>query len=313
MTLEVRGLKVRRGDSEVIGDLDLDVAQGEWLAVVGPNGAGKTTLLHAIAGLLHFQGDIRLSGQDLRRLPRRRLARLVALMPQQPVVPVGMAVRELIALGRTPFLGRFATESAVDRQAVDIEIARLGLTGLAERPADSLSGGELQRVMLARALCQEPRVILLDEPTSALDLGHQQSVLDLVDQMRAERGLTVVAAMHDLTLAGQYADRLLLIDRGTQVRNGPPSEVLSVGLLNQTYAARVEVLNRDSGPRSFRCVVSGSAMRPPSGVSNLESGTGGQHRNLDSIFQAQLGLDGCDVTFDGRVRQVKSRPNFCVS
>lgn len=248
MTLEVRGLKVRRGDSEVIGDLDLDVAQGEWLAVVGPNGAGKTTLLHAIAGLLHFQGDIRLSGQDLRRLPRRRLARLVALMPQQPVVPVGMAVRELIALGRTPFLGRFATESAVDRQAVDIEIARLGLTGLAERPADSLSGGELQRVMLARALCQEPRVILLDEPTSALDLGHQQSVLDLVDQMRAERGLTVVAAMHDLTLAGQYADRLLLIDRGTQVRNGPPSEVLSVGLLNQTYAARVEVLNRDSGP-----------------------------------------------------------------
>lgn len=246
--VEGRGVTIRRGDAEIVRGLDLTVARGEWLAVVGPNGAGKTTLLHAIAGLLPFTGEIRIQGQDPRTLSRRRLARLVALMPQQPVVPPGMAVRDLISLGRTPFLGRFATESPTDRRAVDNEIARLGLGALADRSADELSGGELQRVMLARALCQEPEVILLDEPTSALDLGHQQSVLDLVDQMRAERGVTVLAAMHDLTLAGQYAHRMLLIDRGRVVRDGAPGDVMTADLLNQTYAARVEVLQRTFGP-----------------------------------------------------------------
>lgn len=246
--VEGHHVHIRRGDAEVVRDLTFSVTSGEWLAVVGPNGAGKTTLLHALAGLLPFSGTLKLGEEDPRTLPRRRLARIVALMPQQPVVPPGMTSRELISLGRTPFLGRFATESAADQRAVDTEIARLGLGALADRPADSLSGGELQRVMLARALCQEPQVLLLDEPTSALDLGHQQSVLDLVDQMRSERGLTVLAAMHDLTLAGQYAHRILLINRGQVVRDGKPFEVLAPDLLNDTFSARVEVLTRDSGP-----------------------------------------------------------------
>ncbi|WP_232549492.1 ABC transporter ATP-binding protein [Propioniciclava soli] len=246
--LECRGLGVRRGEAQVVHDLDLVVDAGAWVAVVGPNGAGKTSLLHGIAALTPVTGHLRLGNDDPHQLSRRALARRVALMAQQPVVPTGMTVRELVALGRTPFLRRFGTESATDRAAVQHELTRLGLATLADRPADRLSGGELQRVMLARALCQQPTLLLLDEPTSALDIGHQQSVLDLVDEQRHERGLTVLAAMHDLTLAAQYADRMVLLDRGVLVQDGPPADVLDARQLNETYGARVDVLPRPAGP-----------------------------------------------------------------
>lgn len=248
MIVACRGVGVHRGGVPIIVDLDLGVRAGEWAAIVGPNGAGKTTFLHAIAGLLPTTGTLRVAGEDPARLPRRSLARLVALMPQQPVVPPGMTARELIELGRTPFLRRFGTETPTDRAAVEAEITHLGLGSFVDRPADQLSGGELQRVLLARALCQQPQVLLLDEPTSALDIGHQQTVLDLVDDLRSERGLTVVAAMHDLTLAAQYADRMVLMERGRVLRDGTPADVLQTSTLNQAYAARVEVLPRTSGP-----------------------------------------------------------------
>ncbi|MDN5569760.1 MAG: ABC transporter ATP-binding protein [Propionibacteriaceae bacterium] len=246
--LECRGVGVRRGDVEVVHDLSLTVDAGAWVAVVGPNGAGKTSLLHGVAALTPVTGHLRLGGDDPHGLTRRALARRVALMAQQPVVPPGIIVRDLVALGRTPFLRRFGTESAADRDAVERELIRLRLTTLAARPADRLSGGELQRVMLARALCQEPDLLLLDEPTSALDIGHQQGVLDLIDEQRHERGLTVLAAMHDLTLAAQYADRMILLDRGRLVHDGTPAEVLRAEPLNRTYSARVEVLGRPAGP-----------------------------------------------------------------
>ena len=180
--------------------------------------------------------------------PRRQVARVVALMPQRPVVPEGTTVRELVALGRTAHLRRFGTETAADRDAVERTLHRLELDQLADRPALGLSGGELQRVVLGRALAQEPRVLLLDEPTSALDIGHQQSVLDLVDAMRLQDELTVVAAMHDLTLAGQYGRRVVLMDQGRVVADASPSEVLRPVRLADVYGARVEVLQRDTGP-----------------------------------------------------------------
>ena len=257
--LSCRGVGVHRGDNAVVSDLTMTVRTGEWVALVGPNGAGKTSLLHAVAGLLPATGELRVDGHHPMALGRRALARVVALMPQRPVVPPGMSARHLIALGRTPYLGRFATESAADRDAVDHEITRLGLAGFADRPADQLSGGELQRCILARALCQQPRLLLLDEPTSALDIGHQQTVLDLVDELRAERGLTVLAAMHDLTLAAQYADRMVLLDQGRVVHDGPPADVLSAARLGATYGARVEVLDRPAGP----AVVPIRATHPP--------------------------------------------------
>ena len=183
-------MNVDRGGVRVVTDVDLVVEPGEWVAVVGPNGAGKTSLLHAVAGLIPATGHLRVGGLDPAHAPRRRMARAVALMPQRPVVPEGISVRELVALGRTPHLRRFGTESAADRDAVERTLDRLDLSELADRPALGVSGGELQRVVLARALAQEPQVLLLDEPTSALDIGHQQSVLDLVGAMRLQDELT---------------------------------------------------------------------------------------------------------------------------
>jgi iron complex transport system ATP-binding protein len=246
--LECRGVSVERGGTRVVTDVDLVVEPGDWVAIVGPNGAGKTSLLHAVAGLIPAIGDLRVAGLDPGQAARRQVARVVALMPQRPVVPEGTTVRELVALGRTPHLRRFGTETAADRDAVERTLDRLELIELAERPALGLSGGELQRVVLGRALAQEPRVLLLDEPTSALDIGHQQGVLDLVDTLRRQDGLTVVAAMHDLTLAGQYGRRVVLIHEGRLVADGAPADVLKPTRLSEVYGARVEVLPRAGGP-----------------------------------------------------------------
>ncbi len=246
--VECRDVGVERGGVPVVTGVELEIETGDWVAVVGPNGAGKTSLLHAIAGLLPASGRIVVAGLDPSHASRRRMARVVALMPQSPIVPEGVSVRELVQLGRTPHLKRFGTESAADRAAVERTIRRLELEELADRPAVELSGGELQRVVLGRALAQEPQVLLLDEPTSALDIGHQQAVLDLVNTMRVEDGLTVVAAMHDLTLAGHYGRRVVLLHEGRVVADGSPEAVLEPARLADVYAARVEVLQRDAGP-----------------------------------------------------------------
>ena len=246
--LACRGLRVTRGRTEVLRGVDLTVPAGSWVSLVGPNGSGKTTLLFALAGLIPSTGHVEVGGVTPRLAGRRRLARTVAMMPQRPVVPEGVTARELIRLGRTPHIPRFGTESERDLVVVDTVIDHLGLHDLSGRIATTLSGGELQRVVLARSLAQEPRVLLLDEPTSALDIGHQQQVLDLVDSMRRESGLTVVAAMHDLTSAAQYGERLVLLDRGRVAADGPPEKVLTAERIGQVYDVRVEVLAHRDGP-----------------------------------------------------------------
>lgn len=243
-----RDLHVARDGVPVLHGIDLSVTAGSWVSLVGPNGSGKTTLLFALAGLIPSRGEVEVGGLVPRRAGRRRVSRTVAMMPQRPVVPERVTARELIRLGRTPHIPRFGTESEHDLVVVDRVIDRLGLGDLADRVATTLSGGELQRVVLGRSLAQEPRILLLDEPTSALDIGHQQQVLDLVDSMRRENGLTVIAAMHDLTSAAHYGERLVLLDRGRVVADGPPREVLTAERLGQVYGARVEVLDRRDGP-----------------------------------------------------------------
>lgn len=247
IAVSCRDLHVARDRTPVLHGIDLSVPAGSWISLVGPNGSGKTTLLFALAGLIPSTGHVEINGLTPRRAGRRLLARAVAMMPQRPVVPEGVTARELIRLGRTPHIPRFGTESARDHQVVDSVIDRLGLQELAPRIATTLSGGELQRVVLARSLAQEPRILLLDEPTSALDIGHQQQVLDLVDSMRREGGLTVVAAMHDLTSAAHYGERMVLLDGGRVVADGRPDEVLTAERVAQVYDARVEVLDRPDG------------------------------------------------------------------
>jgi iron complex transport system ATP-binding protein len=221
------------------------VDRGEWVTVIGPNGAGKTTLLRAFAGLLTFAGHVLVEGQAVLSSTRRQLARQIALVPQHPQTPPELTVAEYVLLGRTPHIGYFATETRTDRLAAERAIARLGLRQFTNRLLGSLSGGELQRVVLARALAQEAPILLLDEPTSALDLGRQQDALELLDELRRDSELTVLSAMHDLSLAGQYADRLLLLDRGHVVAQGNPDAVLSEEVIAAHYDAKVRVIHEN--------------------------------------------------------------------
>jgi cobalamin transport system ATP-binding protein len=240
-------VSVRFGRHEVVRSVTAEVGRGEWVALIGPNGAGKTTLLRAIAGLVPASGSIVVLGAPVARLGRREVARRVALVPQIPAMPPALTVTEYVTLGRTPYISYLATESTRDHEAVGRALDRLELDGLAGRLLGSLSGGERQRAVLARALVQDAPVLLLDEPTSALDIGHQQQALELLDALRADAGLTLVAAMHDLTLAAQYADRILLMDDGRVVADGDPETVLSEDRLSRHYAASVRVLRDGDG------------------------------------------------------------------
>jgi iron complex transport system ATP-binding protein len=246
--VELRGVDVSLDGHEIVRGIDLSVADGEWVTVIGPNGAGKSTLLRAIGGLVRCQGVVDLFGRPAAALGRRERARLVAMVPQDPVVPTGMAVVDYVLLGRTPHIPPLGRESAADLTAVDAVLERLDLAGFAGRRLESLSGGERQRVFLARALAQGANLLLLDEPTTALDIGHQQDVLELVDQQRRDAGLTVLATMHDLSIAGEYADRMVLLAGGLVVAAGTPREVLTERLLAEHYRARVRVIDGDHGP-----------------------------------------------------------------
>jgi iron complex transport system ATP-binding protein len=246
--VRVDRLDVELGGVPVLHGVDLDVAAGEWVTVIGPNGAGKSTLLRAAGGLLPDAGSVTLFGTPMARLRRRERARLVATVSQSPVVPSGMAVLDYVLLGRTPYIPMLGRESAADLAVVHETLAGLDLSGFAGRRLETLSGGERQRVFLARALAQGAPLLLLDEPTSALDIGHQQEVLELVDRLRSDRGLTVLASMHDLSVAGEYADRLVLLDGGRVAAVGPPREVLTAQLLARHYRAHVKVIDGEQGP-----------------------------------------------------------------
>jgi iron complex transport system ATP-binding protein len=244
----VRGLAVRLDGALIVDGLDLDVAEGEWVTIIGPNGAGKSTALRAVGGLLPYSGRVDLGGTPLTRLARRERAKTVAMVAQSPVVPPGIRVLDYALLGRTPYIPALGRESASDLAVATEVLDALDLGRFADRRLDTLSGGERQRVFLARALAQGARILLLDEPTSALDIGHQQEVLELVDRLRGERGLSVLATMHDLSTAGEYADRLVLLAGGRVVAAGTPREVLTEALLAEHYRVRVKVIDGDQGP-----------------------------------------------------------------
>jgi iron complex transport system ATP-binding protein len=240
--IRLADVTVRLGGRAVVDAVDLDVQEGEWVGLIGPNGAGKTTLLRAIAGLVPFSGSVRLLGEAAPELGRSRLSRLLALVPQEPATPSWMTVGEYVLMGRTPHLGLLAREGTSDREAAARALARLDLLGYEERRLGTLSGGEKQRVVVARALAQEARVVLLDEPTASLDIGHQQQALELLDSLREESGLTLLAAMHDLTLAAQYVDRMVLLQAGRVVADATPVDVLTEDAIAAHYGAAIDVV-----------------------------------------------------------------------
>jgi iron complex transport system ATP-binding protein len=241
--LALERVTVELGGRNVVDGVSFTADPGEWVTLIGPNGAGKTSLLRAISGLITHRGEIRLAGVPTRELRRREVAQRVSVVPQSPSLPAGMTVQEYVLLGRTPYVSYLGREGRRDQAAAASAIERLDLDELAQRELGTLSGGERQRAVLARALAQEAPLLLLDEPTSALDAGRQQEVLELIDALRLDAGLTVVSTMHDLTLAGLYAPRLLLLSGGRIVAEGPPEAVLTAPLIAEHYGAAVRVLD----------------------------------------------------------------------
>ncbi|HEV3187323.1 MAG TPA: ABC transporter ATP-binding protein [Acidimicrobiales bacterium] len=245
--VELRDLVVKYGDAVALRGVTHEVSRGEWLGLIGANGAGKTTLLKTVARLIDYDGVIMVEGSETSTLTRRQFARLVAYVPQKPEFPPEMRAIDYVALGRVPHLGYFGAEGPHDRERCGELLERLGVATMAERHLSTLSGGELQRLVLARALAQEAPVLLLDEPTSALDLGRRVEALELVDELRLERGLTVISAMHDLSLAAQFADRLALLAEGALVAVGTPADVLVEDLLDLHFGTQVRILRTDDG------------------------------------------------------------------
>jgi iron complex transport system ATP-binding protein len=254
---------VRYGTACALAGVSEQVPAGQWLGIIGPNGAGKTTLLRSIACLVPHAGTITIDGQPTSGLRRRRLARLVAYVPQLPELPPEMTVGDYVLLGRTPHIGYLRMETAADRRICTGLIDRLGLSPMAGRILETLSGGELQRVVLARALAQQAPVLLLDEPTSALDLGRRVDALELVDELRRERSLTVLSAVHDLTLAGQFADRLLLLAGGQVAAAGTTRTVLRADVLGPVFGPGVKVLADAGGDPVVISHRRGPATAPP--------------------------------------------------
>jgi len=221
------GVSVVLGGRTVLDSFDLSVAGGSWLVVIGPNGAGKTSLMRTLAGTVGHTGTVRIGGEDAGDIPGRERARRLAVVPQHPVIPPGIDVFDYALLGRSPYQGLRFSPSERDRGQTLEVLHRLELGGFIGRKVDTLSGGERQRVVVARALVQDTPILVLDEPTSFLDLGHQLEVLELIAELRTERSLTVVSTLHDLTVAGQFADRMAVLDHGRLITHGSPAEVLT--------------------------------------------------------------------------------------
>jgi cobalamin transport system ATP-binding protein len=242
--LTAQDLSFAYDSRQVLKGASLAVEAGEFVGLIGANGSGKTTLLCALLGLLKASGEARLCGDLLWTLDRQEIARRATMVYQDTRVDFAFTSRDIVAMGRTPYLGRFKPEGAADKKAIARAMRETGTTELAERPITKLSGGERQRVHLARALAQETRVILLDEPTANLDLAHQFEALELVRRFTRAGG-AALAAIHDLTLASRFCDRLLLLSGGEIVAAGAPVEVITESNLEKHFELRARVKRDD--------------------------------------------------------------------
>ncbi|MFE4058580.1 ABC transporter ATP-binding protein [Streptomyces sp. NPDC059096] len=234
--LVARELTLAYEDRTVVHGLDLAVPDGRVTVIVGPNACGKSTTLRALGRLLRPKGgSVLLDGTELARIPTRRIAQSIGLLPQSPVAPEAITVADLVARGRQPHQHWWQQWSDEDERAVTDAMARTDVTALADRPVDELSGGQRQRVWIAMALAQETELLLLDEPTTFLDIAHQVEVLDLVRRLNHEQGRTVVIVLHDLNQAARYADHLVAMKAGRIVAEGAPGEIVTAELVREVF------------------------------------------------------------------------------
>jgi iron complex transport system ATP-binding protein len=238
--LAVKGLVCGYGEKMIINGISFEIKIGEFVGIVGPNGCGKTTMLRAIAGLIAKKnGEIEIYGRNIDQLSRRELAREIAFVPQLMEPVEGFSVIDMVLLGRTPYLGRFEFESDDDYQVAKWAIGELKMEPLMEKEVSELSGGEFQRAVIARALAQEPKLMLLDEPISHLDIRQQINILKLLRKIRAQR--TIVSTFHDLNMAARFCQKLILMKKGEVVAAGWPDEVLTKENIWKAYRVKAEV------------------------------------------------------------------------
>ena len=241
-TLALENIWFSYGSSAVLQGLDLKVAPGEMVGLVGPNGTGKSTLLNIASRTLKpQQGRVLLGDVDVQEMSPRQKASRVSMVPQSPAVPNGFSCLEVVLMGRNPHLGLLQWEGPRDVEIVRHAMELTGTAEFASRPIASLSGGERQRVFIARALSQEAPLLLLDEPTAHLDIGYQPAVLDLIQQVRTETGVSVLAAMHDISLAAQYCQRIAVLHQGAVYAVGTPEEVVTAEIVSQAFGAEVAI------------------------------------------------------------------------
>lgn len=249
IVVRASGLVKSYGSARVLNWVSLDVRKGELLGILGPNGSGKSTLLSILSGVERAeQGDVELLDKKLSAYSRKQLARRVAVLRQEALPPIGFRVREVVEMGRYPYQNWLGDEQGDAASQVERIMERLGLEPLADRPLDELSGGERQRVALAKAMAQNPQILLLDEPTTFLDIGYQMQIMNYVRSWQRETGLTVITVLHDLNLAAQYCDRIVVMRQGEIERTGPVESLMDAELIERVYGTRpVIVRHPDSG------------------------------------------------------------------
>ena len=236
VAVSVQGISHAYGKNRVLDNLWFDVPKGAFFTIIGPNGSGKSTLMRLISGVLRYgAGDVQLLGRSLKSYGGKQLAKRVAYVPQTVSAEFPFSVQELVMLGRSPHQGVLGMNSSKDyeiaRQAMDFT----NVAHLRERTLDQIGGGERQRVFIARAICQGPEIMLLDEPASALDLAHQVMLMDLLDRLKQETGITIIMVSHDINLAAMYSDEMVLIAGGSVVKKGPADHVLDARVLEDIF------------------------------------------------------------------------------
>ncbi|MBN1539685.1 MAG: heme ABC transporter ATP-binding protein [Candidatus Thermoplasmatota archaeon] len=248
--IEVEGLTFSyNGGAPVLEKVDLSVKKGEMLGILGPNGSGKSTLIKLVSGALApDRGQVLLDGKDISRTKRREIARKLAVVPQETDLVFDFTVREVVSMGRYPHLGRFQFDDPHSKKILEGAMGITGVVRFADKPFSKLSGGEKQRAIIARALAQEPKVLLLDEPTKNLDVRHSLDIMSMVRKMNRENGLTVIVVVHDLDLAARFCSRIILLKNGKINKDGPIDRVLTPENIEQVFDVRSRV-HRDVGMR----------------------------------------------------------------
>ena len=234
--ISVNALCFSYDKQRILDNLSFSVEKNSFFIIIGPNGSGKSTLLKILAGILMPRTrQVAIKEMPIARYNPRNLARTVALVTQNHMVDFPFSVLDVVLMGRSPHLGMLGLDQEKDREVAMASLAFTGVDHLAERKMDRLSGGEQQRVFIARAICQAPEIIMLDEPTASLDLAHQVKVMDLMEKLKEEKGITVIMVSHDVNLAAMYADRLLLLNKGQIAHIGRPETVITYKNLEEIY------------------------------------------------------------------------------